>query len=652
MLFLNFQYTTQMKRLLLFFLLLIPVFLPAQLNTTNAIHTGRSRLYFGNYTGAIESFNMVIKIKPYLPEPYFYRGAAKLNLEDFRGALNDLDKAIEIKPFYPEAFLYRGMVYYHLKEYEAAMNDYSKAMELDGENADIYNNRGICKAAMRDFEGAIADYTQSIELKPKNYNAYLNRSIAYQIQEEWDKAIADCNELIRIRPNSPMGYMSRGLIKIEKEDFAGAFRDFDMAIYLDPQNAFAYQNRGLVKQQLESFQAAIMDYTAAIELDNKMASAYFNRGIAREMTNQPGYQADYDMASVLDPRFAKRPWQTAEEREKEQLQQLQAMQKQAVGIGNNDEKEKTENNIAKQEEEDPELGIDLDALRKRRMKANLVVEDNRDIPGNERGETSTIQNRNISISLSPLFEVAVINKNNADNENVGYFSMAIENLNAANNYQPYLTLTNKALQSVSTINDYQNQKLAFDERIKQYPNNSVNFLYRGIFKSLTKDFQGALSDFDKAIEMDERNLLAYFMRANTRALMIDAIEAIASESAAALQKNPQQAFSLGNKTSNSQNKAYDDILTDYSVVLYMNPGFAFGYFNRGNIYCKNEQYLAAMDEYDRAIQVEPEFAEAFYNRGLVRILLNDVEGGAKDLSRAGELGIPESYNVIKRYCNQ
>ncbi|MBN2806192.1 MAG: tetratricopeptide repeat protein [Prolixibacteraceae bacterium] len=638
-----------MKRLLLVFLLVLPAFAHSQLNTTNAIHTGRSRLYFGNYTGAIESFNMVIKIKPYLPEPYFYRGVAKMNLEDYRGALTDLEKAIEIKPFYPDAFLYRGMVHYHLKEYEMAMNDYSQAMHLDGENADIYNNRGICKAAMRDFEGAIADYTKSIELKPKNFNAHLNRSIAYQIQGEWDKAIADCNELIRIRPNSPMGYMSRGLIKIEKEDFAGALRDFDMAIYHDPKNAFAYQNRGLVKQQLESLDAAIMDYTTALEIDNKMASAYFNRGIAREMTNKPGYQSDYDMASLLDPRFEKRPWQTPEEREQEQLKQMKAMQQQASGITKNTEEPATE---ASEEENSTELTIDLEALRKRKMKANLVVEDNRDIPGNEPEETGMVQNQNFCISLSPFFEVAVINKNNADNENVGYFSMAIENLNAANNYQPYLTLTNKSLKSISTLQDYQNQKLAFDERIKQNPAYSNNYLYRGIFKSLTQDYQGAIADFDKAIDMDERNLLAYFMRANTKAKMIEAIETIANESAPALNNHSNEPFTLKDKSMSSENKAFDDILTDYSVVLYMNPAFAFGYYNRGNIYCKNEQYLAALDEYDRAIQVEPEFAEAYYNRGLVRILLNDVEGGAKDLSRAGELGIAESYHVIKRYCNQ
>jgi hypothetical protein len=28
-----------------------------------------------------------------------------------------------------------------------------------------------------------------------------------------------------------------------------------------------------------------------------------------------------------------------------------------------------------------------------------------------------------------------------------------------------------------------------------------------------------------------------------------------------------------------------------------------------------------------------------------------LEGGSLDLSKAGELGLTEAYNVIKRYCN-
>jgi tetratricopeptide (TPR) repeat protein len=645
-----------MKKLTFIFLLFFTQIAFGQFNTNNAINTGRSKLYFGNYVSAIENFNMVIKVKPYLPEPYFYRGVAKLELDDFRGAKNDLDKALEIKPYFPDAIMYRGVANYNLKDFKAAMEDYSKAIELGGETADLLNNRGICKASLRDFEGAIEDYTRSIRLKTKNFNAYLNRSIAYQTQKQWDKSIADCNQLIRIRPNSPMGYISRGLVKIEKEDFAGALRDFDVAVSFDPNNAFAFQNRGMVKQELGSYEAAIMDYDEAIRLDPYMASAYFNRGIAKEMLGKPGCQKDYDTAALLDPRYQKRPWQTQEERDKDQKMQQQqiAAFKQAKQSGKKATPATSTAADSLAMADSPEKNIDKDDLRRRKMIANLAVEDNREKPVfAESDDNLRVQDKNVDISLLPNFEISSIDRDLNDIEDIGYFNLVIDNLNAKNNYDPYLTITGKPLKSPQAIEYYKNQIQVFNEKIDQNKNNSDNYLLRGFFYSLTEEYNKALSDYDMAIKLNERNLPAYFMRANTRSRMIQAIELQkAAEQAPGFLKQETATLGMNNGDKKTvSNDLYSDVLTDLSVVLYMNPEFIFGYFNRGNIYCKSEKYYQAVDEYNRALEIEPEFAEAYYNRGLVKVLLNDIDGGAKDLSRAGELGIAEAYNVLKRYCN-
>lgn len=622
-----------------------------QINTNHVMHTGRSLLYFGNYTAAIENFNMIIKTQPHLPEPYFYRGAAKLNLDDYRGSLTDLNKAIEIKPFYPDAYLYRGMVNYNLKNYEAAMDDYSTAMNMDGENADVFNNRGICKAAMRDFQGAVDDYSKAIEIKSKNYNAYLNRSIAYQMLEMWDKSIADCNQLIRMRPNSPMGYLCRGLVKNEKEDYAGAMRDFDMAIYIDPKNAYAYQNRGMIKQQLGNYETAIMDYDKAIEIDPSMASAYFNRGIAKEMLGRNGARQDYNMASSLDPRFEKRPWLTSDEQEDAQKRYWAS---QAKTSSKNDEKIDDTSVDSTSNSSTNTITIDPDDLRRRRLKANLVAAESREIPGsgNSYRDKHRVQNHDINIDLFHNFSIEILDKKSADEQKVGYFDMTMESLNAANNYNPFLTISCKKEISNEEIVTYKNQILLFDERIRTNKDVVSNYLYRGIFKAAISDYNGALADFDKAISIDERCLLAYFMRANTRQDMVQAIEAVSQSG----QNNNSDG--LKGRQSFFQPKritdvaANDDIMTDYSVVLYMNPNFFFAYYNRGNIYCNEEKFGQAIEEYSKAISLEPDFAEAYFNRGLIKVLINDIKGGADDLSRAGELGIEQAYMVIKRYCNE
>jgi len=43
--------------------------------------------------------------------------------------------------------------------------------------------------------------------------------------------------------------------------------------------------------------------------------------------------------------------------------------------------------------------------------------------------------------------------------------------------------------------------------------------------------------------------------------------------------------------------------------------------------------------------------EAWFNRGLIYVFMGKKEA-CTDLSQAGELGITEAYNLIKRYCKE
>ena len=49
-----------------------------------------------------------------------------------------------------------------------------------------------------------------------------------------------------------------------------------------------------------------------------------------------------------------------------------------------------------------------------------------------------------------------------------------------------------------------------------------------------------------------------------------------------------------------------------------------------------------------AIKINPEFGQAYYNRGLVYLQMGNKNHGIADLSKAGELGVLPSYNVLKR----
>ena len=60
-------------------------FAPGAVNTDRVMLIGRNALYFEDYVLAIQYFNQVISAKPYLADPYYYRGLAKFMLDDFKG---------------------------------------------------------------------------------------------------------------------------------------------------------------------------------------------------------------------------------------------------------------------------------------------------------------------------------------------------------------------------------------------------------------------------------------------------------------------------------------------------------------------------------------------------------------------------------------
>lgn len=666
-----------MKRIYLAFILLFTCLTTfSQLNTDHYFYIARSRIYFGNYVSAIENFNIVIKLKPYLPEPYFYRGMAKLYIDDYRGAKADFDKAIEIKPFYPEAYMYRGMTNYEMKNFKEALNDYSNALEYNPDESNIFNNRGITKIAMEDFDGAIADYTKSIDLKPGSANTYLNRSSAKQMKGDLDGAIKDCDAAIRIRPHFSSAYLVRGIAKFEKKDYAGALKDYDLCIRLDPKTSSAYVNRGIVKHQLNDLKGAIRDYDMALQLDPNLAAAYLNRGIAKETLKIPGSEKDMAMAAELDPKFAafKKRLDVEEEKEKQRRQygfvlpnpgqnpnqkqnNQQAANQQVPGQaqtangGNLTASLQTANNSASNDTTAYKQESKSGPVTQNRKRRNIVVADDGKISETDIKD-GMVQNKNVKIVMQPDFVISVFNKDSIDFNRLQYYNMEIEALNNKNNNEPFLIISNKPFSFLtSNIEAFKSLIENWGNEISTNKKNTNAFLNRGIILEQSENFNDAIKDFSRAIGADDRNMLAYFCRANSRAKMVDMIRSEGSL------PEPEILNMTGNKSSIEPKKEevkildYEDIIQDYDSILDMNPNFIFAWFNMANTKVKKRDYVEAVKDYSKAISLEPDFGEAYFNRGLTRIFLNDLEGGALDLSRAGELGLTEAYNVIKRYCN-
>ena len=94
---------------------------------------------------------------------------------------------------------------------------------------------------------------------------------------------------------------------------------------------------------------------------------------------------------------------------------------------------------------------------------------------------------------------------------------------------------------------------------------------------------------------------------------------------------------------------FELMMRDYDYVITHQADFSFAYYNKANMLCIQQDFKAAISYYTQAIDADSDFAEAYFNRGLTYNYINQMEKGIADLSKAGELGIYQAYNLISRF---
>ena len=189
-----------MKLLLLILTFVMSLGVRAQFDTERIMKVGRNALYFEDYVLSIQYFNTVINSKPYLYEPYFYRGLAKFHLEDYSGAEADCTAAIERNPYFPNSYQVRGLARINMNNYAAAAEDYAVAVELEPEEKSLWHNWALCYIEQKNMEKA---------------DSVLDMMIG-----KWSK-YAD-------------GYCMKAEIKLQQNDTVTAEAIIDKAIAADP----------------------------------------------------------------------------------------------------------------------------------------------------------------------------------------------------------------------------------------------------------------------------------------------------------------------------------------------------------------------------------------------------------------------------------
>ncbi len=701
------------KAILLFIFQLCSLAMFAQINTDRVLTIGRNALYFEDYVLSIQYFNQVIKSKPWLAEPYFYRAVAKINLDDYKGAEEDCTLCLERNPFLVQAYYARGIARQSQEKFDEAIEDYRKGLEFKAEDRQMLVNMAVANIQKKDFKEAekvfdelmaahpkysmnyltrgamytekgdtvkaLADYDKAISMDPYYAPAYGNRAILHYQMNNMKDALADLNEAIRLNTRESGYYINRGLVRYQLKDLRGAMADYDQVVSMDSHNLIARFNRGLLRAQIGDNNRAIEDFDVVIEIEPDNYMAYYNRALLRyETGDYQGSVHDFDVVLRQYPNFvagyysravvkrkmhdevgADRDYWTAYNMEQKKKNGNVSGNAVASQNGNNTSTQSADP-ASKDENTREQSDKNIDKFNR------LVVYDEEEVRKTKYNSEirGRVQDRNVRVDLEPMFVLTYYEKVDPVKKLV-YYDKMVEAYNSRLVLERKLRITNE---EAALTEDQVAVHFAsidnFSARVVKNPNDVDAYFGRALDFMLVQDFTEAIKDYTKVIELNPDFAMAYFNRAVVRYKQLDynMSQAASSQddfSAMSMNlkmgKNPTvvrtPATSDPASASLKDNKrAYEHemITRDYDMVIKLNPGFVYAYFNRGNLRCAQRDFRAAIQDYSEAIQRDPEFAEAYFNRGLARLSQGDANRGIADLSKAGELGIINAYSIIKR----
>lgn len=650
----------------------------AQLNKPYFFYKGRELIVEGNYREAIEMLNLLLRSEKKEYEGYFLRGVAKYNLDDLLGAEADFTSAIEVNPVYTMAYQYRAITRSRMGNYNDALRDYQHAVELRPNMAAAYYSRGVTLFLSQQFDRAVEDFSRYLRSSPADVNALTNRGTCYLYLKDTVRAYADFNRAVEVNPYEADGYVRRGLLEVvqrrndegirdlsealridstlavayfyrayayvNKQQPMEALTDFDRAIEYDSTNSVTYFNRAILRSQIGDYNRAIEDYDRVARANPGNVLVFYNRASVRiRIGDYRGAIEDYTRAIELYPDFANaylfrsqlkaalHDFRGAERDRKIAETQIEAYRKKlsdSTFISFADTSRQFDRLLA--------FDADFGNNELRSMRNNEAWREVRLMPVFRisfaiRPETPVYNPRNYRNARldSYLAELA--------QTKVGHAASAAGcgfDLTAA-------TIGGNASNGVAAVCDTANETPV---------SWSDNFI-KGITQTLLKQYASGLSYYRRAARVTEDNPLIYLNRGATQAEMIEFIASLEGNNL--MQQVAVQSDDPAARLLQQQGRKvydYSEAIADTRRAIELMPELPQAYYNLGNMLCLSGDLPGAFEQYTRAIERFPYFAEAYYNRGLVQIFMQDTQKGCLDLGKAGELGLDEAYEVLKRHC--
>ncbi|BAZ02770.1 tetratricopeptide repeat protein [Tolypothrix tenuis PCC 7101] len=186
------------------------------------------------------------------------------------------------------------------------------------------------------------------------------------------------------------------------------------------------------------------------------------------------------------------------------------------------------------------------------------------------------------------------------------------------------------------MQEYKEAEAAINEAIKLSPR-AVFYTNRGVLYYEQNQWELALTDYTKAIQINPQDALTYNNRGNLYSAL-NQWKLAFDDYAKAIQMNPQYADAYYNRGILYKNQEQWELaLADYTQAIRINSQFAQAYNNRGVLYSELKQWELALADYTQAIRINNQHAEAYGNIGLVYAQIGNKQKAIENFQRAAQL---------------
>ena len=169
-------------------------------------------------------------------------------------------------------------------------------------SSDEYHQKGYELRRQGKFESAIEEYSKAIQKNPHHFKALFNRAFAMDKLGEHEEAIKDYTRALEVDPKNAYAYYNRGISHDRLENYFEASLDFKQAIYLSPTNIDFLHNLALCLRKMGQTKESLDAYTKCLKMDPNHVKARHGRAMCNEMLKQYDKALqDYDIILSQNP---------------------------------------------------------------------------------------------------------------------------------------------------------------------------------------------------------------------------------------------------------------------------------------------------------------------------------------------------------------